>query len=75
MDFVMKHGEQADRRRQQAPNAETYRERAQLCFRLADTTDDAWVRDALMRFGADMLQIAQELELIAEPAPPTHVPA
>jgi hypothetical protein len=41
---------------------EIYRERAKECFRLAEATRDSWTKDALQRFGCDMLEVAQELE-------------
>jgi hypothetical protein len=50
-----------------SPIAKTYRERAELCFRLADVTTNRWIKGALQRHGADMLQIAQDLEVSAEP--------
>jgi hypothetical protein len=55
-----------------SPKAETYREQAKLCVRLADVTDDLWTKDALCRRCADMLQIAQDLEA-TEPTPRFYV--
>jgi hypothetical protein len=55
-----------------SPKAEAYRERAKLCIRLADVTDDLWTKDALRRCCAEMLQIAQDLEA-TEPTPRFYV--
>jgi hypothetical protein len=52
-----------------SPVAKTYREQAELCFRLADMNNNHWMKSALQRHGADMLQIAQDLELSTKPTP------
>jgi hypothetical protein len=58
-----------------SPIAETYRQRGKLCFRLADGTADLWIKDGLQRYGAEMLQIAKELEITTEPTSGPYVAA
>jgi hypothetical protein len=58
-----------------SPPAENYRDRAKECFRLAEVENDPWTKDALQRFGCNMLEIAQDLETTTAITPPYFAPA